>query len=136
RAGDARAGPRAGAEASQGAARGGRRLRDEGAGPRRRDPTQAARALSGPLGGGAADVGHHAARAEARPRMITHEQEGTRAWPVVAGELRRVLDVGCGNGDALARAGTDFLAVGLDIDRDAPRMAPGRVYRPRHRPGT
>jgi ubiquinone/menaquinone biosynthesis C-methylase UbiE len=53
--------------------------------------------------------------------MITHEREGTRAWPVVAGALRRVLDVGCGNGDALARAGTDFVAVGIDIDHDALR---------------
>ena len=63
--------------------------------------------------------------------MITHEREGTRAWPVVAGELRRVLDVGCGNGDALARAGTDFLAVGIDIDHDALRT--GSELFPRHR---
>jgi len=33
--------------------------------------------------------------------------------------LERVLDVGCGNGDALDRAGSDFLAVGIDIDHDA-----------------
>ena len=51
--------------------------------------------------------------------MITHEREGIRAWPVVPDGLERVLDVGCGNGDALDRAGGDFLAVGIDIDHDA-----------------
>ena len=63
--------------------------------------------------------------------MITHEREGTRAWPVVPRGLRRVLDVGCGNGDALARAGTELLAVGIDIDHDALRS--GSQLFPRHR---
>ncbi len=53
--------------------------------------------------------------------MIAHRREGIRAWPVISGDLRRVLDVGCGTGDALDRAGTEFLAVGIDIDHDALR---------------
>ena len=53
--------------------------------------------------------------------MITHLREGIRAWPVISGDLRRVLDVGCGNGDALDRAGSDFRAVGIDINHDVLR---------------
>jgi ubiquinone/menaquinone biosynthesis C-methylase UbiE len=51
--------------------------------------------------------------------MISHHREGIRAWPVLSNGFRRVLDIGCGNGDALDRAGQGFLAVGVDIDHGA-----------------
>jgi len=63
--------------------------------------------------------------------MITQQREGIRAWPVVPGGLDRVLDIGCGNGDALGRAGSDFLAVGIDIDHDVLRL--GAALFPQHR---
>jgi len=52
--------------------------------------------------------------------MITHIAEGVRRWPAVSADLKRVLDVGCGLGDALARCGLSYegLAVGIDVNFD------------------
>ena len=63
--------------------------------------------------------------------MITQQRDGIRAWPVVPDGLGRVLDVGCGNGDALDRAGSGFVAVGIDIDHDA--LTLGSALFPEHR---
>lgn len=48
--------------------------------------------------------------------MITHSRVGNGVWPVIDRACHRVLDIGCGNGDALARAEIRGLAVGIDID--------------------
>jgi SAM-dependent methyltransferase len=52
--------------------------------------------------------------------MITHRRDGTRTWPILPSHLGRVLDLGCGDGDALReqqmRSGS--LVVGIDVKRE------------------
>jgi ubiquinone/menaquinone biosynthesis C-methylase UbiE len=50
---------------------------------------------------------------------------------VIPAGLGRVLDVGCGTGDALDRAGDDFVPVGIDIDHGA--LSAGAAMFPQHR---
>ena len=63
--------------------------------------------------------------------MITHQREGRRAWPVIPVGLERVLDVGCGMGDALDRAGDDFVPFGIDIDHGALAVGAALFHRQR-----
>ena len=55
--------------------------------------------------------------------MIAHRREGMRLWPIIPAYICRVLDVGCGNGDALGHEDIGGLGVGIDISYEALRTA-------------
>ena len=66
------------------------------------------------------------ARSDAAARiMITHRKDGNRTWPIIPTHLGRVLDLGCGNGDALSEQQTEgrALLVGLDVDAGRTTLA-------------
>jgi SAM-dependent methyltransferase len=68
-------------------------------------------------------VKFRARRGAAARIMITHRKDGNRTWPIIPARLGRVLDLGCGNGEALREQQIESRALLVGLDVDASRTA-------------